>query len=204
MSSDVWLHAARAGGIVAWLLLTLNVVWGLVHSTRIVGGRLAPAWWNDLHRFFAGLAVAFALVHVLALVVDDHYDIGPVQLVVPLSTASPPKVAWGVVVLHLLVAVEVTSLLMRHVPRRVWRAVHHLTTPAYVLATYHGIELGTDAAGATFRIACLASVHVVLALLLVRIVVGRVPARGTAPVAPARRAPPTTTAAGHARPEPST
>lgn len=93
------------------------------------------------------------------------------QVVVPLSATAPTKIAWGVVVLHLVLAVELTSVFMRRIPRGPWRALHHLTSLAYLLATYHGIELGSDAASPVFRVACLASVHVVLALLLVRIFV---------------------------------
>ena len=46
-------------------------------------------------------------------------DIGPAELFVPLASAwKPGAVAWGVVALYLLLAIEITSLLQRRIPRR--------------------------------------------------------------------------------------
>ena len=40
--SQLWWYTARAGGIVAWALLAASVVWGLLLSTRLRPGGVAP------------------------------------------------------------------------------------------------------------------------------------------------------------------
>jgi hypothetical protein len=39
MSSQLWWYTARASGIVAWLVVTAGIVWGLVLSTKALGKR---------------------------------------------------------------------------------------------------------------------------------------------------------------------
>jgi DMSO/TMAO reductase YedYZ heme-binding membrane subunit len=54
-------------------------------------------------------------------------------------------VAWGVVAMQLLLALQVSSLLKSRMSHRTWRRVHHLAGPTFVLATVHLLTAGTDA-----------------------------------------------------------
>ena len=46
--------------------------------------------------------------------------------------------------MYLLVAVEATSLAIRHLSRRTWHAVHLTSYVTFVVATVHGLNAGTD------------------------------------------------------------
>ncbi|MFV0525855.1 MAG: ferric reductase-like transmembrane domain-containing protein [Acidimicrobiales bacterium] len=169
MTSQLWWYLARSSGIVAWALVTASVVWGLLLSTRLMGSRPRPAWLLDLHRFLGGLAVVFTGVHLAGLVLDTYVDFGIVQLLVPFAADyRPGAVAWGIVALYLLAAIEITSMLRRRIPRRVWRATHLLSFPLYLLATVHGLTAGTDT-GTPLRVTMAASLVVVFALAAARI-----------------------------------
>src|SRR6478736_4018916 len=67
---------ARAGGIVAWALLTASVIWGLWLSGRVRPLGARPAWILDLHRFLGGLATVFVGVHVASILLDSYTTIG--------------------------------------------------------------------------------------------------------------------------------
>jgi hypothetical protein len=57
------------------------------------------------------LGVVFTAVHVAAIVADSYVHFGLVDVLVPLAaTWHPLAVAWGIVGLYLLLAVEITSL----------------------------------------------------------------------------------------------
>ena len=87
---------ARSGGIVAWLLLTGAVLWGLALSTRVLGNKVVPAWLLDLHRLLGGLSVVFTLVHIGGLVGDSYIHFGWSEVLIPwASTWHPTAVAWG-------------------------------------------------------------------------------------------------------------
>jgi DMSO/TMAO reductase YedYZ heme-binding membrane subunit len=169
MRSQVWWDAARAGGIVAWALASLAVIGGLQLSTRLVR-RPAPAWVLDVHRFVAGLAVVFTGVHLLGLFLDTFTTFGAAELFVPfVSSYRPTAVAVGIVAFYLLLAVEITSLAMRRMPRKTWHAVHLSSYALFVFATLHGLTAGTDRHNAAFQWACILVSAVVLFMTLVRV-----------------------------------
>jgi DMSO/TMAO reductase YedYZ heme-binding membrane subunit len=170
MTTQLSWHIARASGIVAWALLAAAVIWGLLLSTRIARGRPGPAWLLDLHRFLGAAAVTFTALHLTGLVADNYVHFGAADLLLPGATSwKPGPVALGVVSLYLLVAIESTSLLMRRIPRRAWRAVHTTSFVLFWSATYHFILAGTDAANPLARVGIDAVAVAVVFLTLVRI-----------------------------------
>jgi hypothetical protein len=171
VTGQLWWYVARSGGIVAWSLLAASVVWGLVLSGKPFGRRPRPAWVLDLHRYLGGLGLVFTGVHVSALVLDDHVHVGLVQLLVPFTSSyRPSAVAWGVVSLYLLLAVELTSLLRGRLPRRLWRRVHAASFALFVASTVHGLTAGTDGGNGALRVAMVATGAAVAALTTLRVI----------------------------------
>jgi DMSO/TMAO reductase YedYZ heme-binding membrane subunit len=174
MNHQVWWHLARSSGIVAWALLALSVMWGLLLSTRALGRKPSPPWLLDLHRFLGGLAVVFTGLHIAGLVADSYVHFGVADVLVPMASGwKPGPVALGVVALWLLLAVEVSSLMMRRLPRAVWRRIHMASFALFVVAGLHGSLAGTDAANAVYRDVSVALILATLLLTLVRIIVPR-------------------------------
>jgi hypothetical protein len=137
---------ARAGGIVAWALLAASVIWGLWLSGRVRPMGARPAWILDLHRFLGGLATIFVGVHVGSIMLDSYTHFGPADVLVPFASSwHPLAVAWGVVGLYVLLAVELTSLARHRLPKRLWRTLHVASLPLFVVATIHYVAAGTDA-----------------------------------------------------------
>jgi DMSO/TMAO reductase YedYZ heme-binding membrane subunit len=152
VNKQIFWYTARATGIVSWGLLSTSVLVGVVLSTRLLGKRAAPAWLLDLHRFLGGAACMFVSVHIGGLVADNYLHFGPSEILVPLaSTWHPVAVAWGVVSLYLLVAIETTSLLKRRLPSRVWRKVHGTSFVLWLLSTVHGFSSGTDSSNRLYQ-----------------------------------------------------
>jgi hypothetical protein len=108
-------------------------------------------------------------VHVGGLVADNYLHFGVADLLVPFASSwRPSAVALGVVSLWLLLAIELTSLLMRKLPRRLWRRIHMSSYVLFWTATLHGLLAGTDAQQPLFALATITVMTVVLALTLVR------------------------------------
>ena len=180
MTDQLWWYTARAGGIVAWALLALSVLWGLALSTRALGARARPNWLLDLHRFLGGLALVFTGVHVVAIMADSYVHFGLVEVLVPFTgTWHPAAVAWGIISLYFLVAVELTSLLRRRLSKRVWRATHFLSFPLFALSTVHALTAGTDTGSAPLRAVILTAVLAVTMLTFIRIQQTQRPAPAT-------------------------
>lgn len=170
LNEQVWWYVARASGLVAWLLLTGATLWGVVLSTRLLGKRVTPAWLLDLHRHLGALATIFTALHLAGLVADSWIEIGAVELLVPFTGEyRPVAVAWGVLALYVLVAVEVSSLLKRRLPVRLWRRIHQTSALLWVLATAHTLAAGTDAGNPLLQWVALLSVLAVVFAAVVRV-----------------------------------
>jgi DMSO/TMAO reductase YedYZ heme-binding membrane subunit len=172
--SNTWWYLSRASGIVAWALLTLAMVWGLLVSTRMFDRRPSPKGLVDLHRFLGGIAVVFVGLHVATIVADSYVHFGAADVLVPFATGwHPVAVAWGVVAMWLLVAVEVTSLAMRHISRRVWHVVHLSSYALFGSATVHAYAAGPDTREQLFELVSVGAIAILVFLVVVHTWGGR-------------------------------
>ena len=89
------------------------------------------------------------------------------------SAWKPTAVAWGVVAFYLLLAVELTSLMMRRLPRRFWRAIHFASYAVFGLTVIHALTAGTDAADTVVQWFALVSVGLVVFLTVFRVLADR-------------------------------
>lgn len=145
MSGTLPWYVARASGLVAWTLLAASVIWGLLMTTKVVRHFVHTSWLLDLHRWLGGLALVFTGIHVTAILSDTYVHFGLASVLVPLASHwHPVMLAYGIVSLYLLAAIEATSLLRRHLKRTTWRRVHYASFPLFVLSTVHGLTAGTD------------------------------------------------------------
>jgi sulfoxide reductase heme-binding subunit YedZ len=143
-STALW-YASRATGVVSLLLMTAVVLLGLLVNRQ---GRLPglPRFAvTGLHRNLSLVAVAFVGVHVLTAVMDTYVSIPLTAVVVPLASGYERLwIGLGAVSLDITIAVIVTSLLRRHLSRRLWRAVHLLAYLSWPVAWLHSISSSRD------------------------------------------------------------
>jgi sulfoxide reductase heme-binding subunit YedZ len=136
---------ARAGGLTAYVLLTLSVLAGLVLKSRPLGARVRAAAVADTHRTLALLALGFTVLHGLTLVLDSTVRITPLALVVPgLTGYRPVATALGVVAAELMVLIYASFSFRRRLGVRNWRRLHWATYLVFAFATAHGLTAGTD------------------------------------------------------------
>src|SRR5436190_4192248 len=174
MTNELWWYVARSCGIVSWVVLTASVLWGLLLSSKSFRKSLAPSWLLDLHRYLGGLAVIFLGLHLLGLAQDRFIHFGITELFVPFASRwRPGAVAWGVATCYLLLAVEVTSLVRRRLPVRVWRVTHGLAFPMFVCGTVHLLAAGTDARTDALRWGAITAIAVVILATVARVVAHR-------------------------------
>ncbi len=170
MNPQFWWYMTRASGLIAWLMLTASVIWGVVLSTKAFPEHRRPAWLLDLHRWLGGLSVMFLAIHLSALVADSYTHFGIGDLAVPfMSDWKPGAVAFGVIAAWLLIAVELTSLAIRRLPRRVWRSIHLLSYITFWLTSIHGALAGSDRTALLYQVTAVGSIVAVVWALMYRI-----------------------------------
>ena len=174
MSDQTWWHLARAGGIVAAVLLVGSLVLGTLLATRAMRAVDRPAWLLAMHRWFSTLTIVATMLHLVGLVADDFVHIGWREILVPGGSSwRPLATGLGVVALYLLVAVEVTSLLMKRIPKHLWRSIHSLSYVLVWLAIVHAALAGTDAGNRVYQVVALTLTMAATGAALLRVMLGR-------------------------------
>lgn len=158
MDPKLWWYLSRATGLVAWGLAVASILIGLALASRALGGRPKAPRLLALHRWTGGLTIAFTVGHVAAIVGDSYVHFGVADVLVPFASGwRTSAVAWGVIAAWLLVAIELTSLQMRRLPKKAWRAIHLSSYLVAVLSTVHGFAAGTDTRSGAFAWAVVAA-----------------------------------------------
>ncbi len=186
VDSRLWWWLSRSAGIVAWVAIAAAVAWGLLASTRLVRRRGLPAWILDLHRHLGTITIVLVSVHVGAVWADSYVHFGAKELFVPFaSTWRPHAVAWGIVSTYVLVAIQLTSWVMRRLPRKLWHRVHVLSVPMLGAATVHGLLAGTDRHNRALQWIAFFALGPIVFLLTFRVAAPSRPKRPARPMRPA-------------------
>ena len=144
-SSPVDWYAARAAGIVAYILLTVVVSLGLTMSSKRRLERWPRFALEDVHRFGGILVGVFVSLHVVTIAIDSYLRFSVASLVVPfVARYRPLWTALGIVAAELLLALAVTNKLRDRMPYARWRAFHYANFAVWTAATLHGLASGTD------------------------------------------------------------
>lgn len=171
LNPQFWWYLTRASGIVAWVLLTASTLWGILLSTRLLKPYDRPAWLLDLHRWLGSLAILIIGLHLAALVADSYVHFGVADLFVPMATSwKPLAVAWGIIALYLLVAVQVSSLLMKRSPKKLWHGIHLMSYAIFISVSIHSLTAGTDKGTILFQALAVALITLVIAFTAIRLV----------------------------------
>ncbi|MEW5959360.1 MAG: ferric reductase-like transmembrane domain-containing protein [Chloroflexota bacterium] len=163
-------YMARSGGIVAYLLLWLSMVWGLTLSTKITDGLVPAAIAYGLHEFLSLGAVLFAVLHAVVLLGDDYIKFNLFHLAVPFI--APYRPFWtglGTLGLYLIAALTGSFYIRKQIGQKLWRSLHYLTFAGYLLALVHGLLAGSDSSLAGLKLMYLVTGFSVLFLIYYRL-----------------------------------
>jgi sulfoxide reductase heme-binding subunit YedZ len=140
----IWI-LLRAAGIGAYVALWLSVAWGLIATTGIVKRRISKPSANLFHASVATTGLVLLAVHLVLLVVHTYMPFSAVDLLIPMrSTFRPWAITAGIIAMYAVVALMVSSWLRGSLNTKLWRAIHLIAVPAFVLALLHGVFAGTD------------------------------------------------------------
>lgn len=168
-SAVTW-DVARAGGFVAYGLLTLAVALGLALSMRLQGANWPRLINSELHNFVTLLSLAFTIVHVLAVWLDPFTAFGWSEVFLPfVSHYRAVWMAFGIVGLYLGLALAASVWLRPYIGYEWWRRLHVLTLVSYLLVTVHGLTTGSDTRTAWAVFIYAASAFSIAALLWMRL-----------------------------------
>jgi predicted ferric reductase len=136
---------SRASGVLAYLLLTFSVLWGLMQSGAILRPIIPPVLALGMHNFSSWAALVMAALHALILLGDGFIRMGLVHLFIPfIAPYEPFWVGMGVIAFYLTFFLSLSFYVRRYIGQKTFRYFHYLSYLTYTLVTLHGLGSGTD------------------------------------------------------------
>jgi predicted ferric reductase len=130
-------------GLAAVGAATLNMILGLLIALRYSPVRMWPHRHINifrLHNWTAYLVLLLIVLHPAVLLLRGSTRFGWADVLLPIhSPVQPTLNTVGAAALYVLLVVIVSSLLRLHMARPLWRKLHYLVFPAFVLMFIHSV-----------------------------------------------------------------
>jgi len=168
----IWWYVTRTSAILAWTLMTLSVMWGVLLSTRVLRKVDDASRLQDLHRYLGGVSLFMLALHMVSLMLDGWLHFSALELLVPFeSSYRPLGVAVGILAFYLLIAVYGSSLIRDRLPQKFWKGLHYANYAAVIAVAFHAGLAGTDVGKWWYVtlssvLLCLTAVSVIVRLVL--------------------------------------
>lgn len=181
---------SRSSGVVAYVLITLSVLLGLVQSGNLFRAYIAPLLSLGLHSYFSWIGLGLSLLHGIVLVGNEYISFGLTQVFIPfISEYRPISVGLGIIAFYLMLLLSLSFYARSYLGQENFRTLHYTSFVAFVLVTAHGLLAGTDSVPLWWMYT--GSLMAVLALTILRVAASlrakkRVSARPAVPVNPHR------------------
>jgi hypothetical protein len=164
-------YAVRALGFLAYVVLTLSVLYGLLLSTKILDAIAHRPVSFALHKDLAIVAMILGTLHGGLLTFDASFNFTPAAILVPFNSPyAPVAVGIGQLTFYASLVVTASFYVRRHIGQKAWRLLHYMTFLAFIGATFHGIASGSDSSQRWAFLLYLGSAATAVFLITYRIV----------------------------------
>ena len=163
-------YLSRSAGLIAYLLVSASVMWGLVLSSKIVKEVAPPPAALAVHNAISWAGIGLGTLHALALLFDTYYTYTLFDVLVPfVGPYRPGWVGLGTVSLYALIVISMSFAWRRWLGQTGWRLLHYTSFGFYAVVTIHGLMAGTDSASFAIRLLYVGSVLITLFLIIYRL-----------------------------------
>jgi predicted ferric reductase len=135
-------------GLVAMVLLTINILLGLVLSARYNAVRSWPHRRLpifDVHNWTAYIALGLVFLHPILLLLSSSAGFRIIDILVPIH--SPKQTLYnnlGALAFYCVIFVVVTSYFRSRLGSRLWKKLHYVSYAAAALVFTHGILIDPE------------------------------------------------------------
>lgn len=144
-SDKAYWFISRSSGVLAYLLLTLGVMWGLVQSGGFLRPTIPAPLAFGLHSFLNWASLVMAALHGLILLGDNFIKMSLADVIIPfIGPYKPGLVGFGVLGFYLMFLLSLSFYVRSYLGQKTFRALHYASYPTYLLVTWHSLGAGTD------------------------------------------------------------
>ena len=178
MSHDlIFWYGARVAALTAFVVLAGSLLTGMAVRTAYLSAVAKNRVVISLHTFLSWFWVPLVLIHISCLLLDSASRISWIDVVIPFQTALPGAtlaVGLGTLGFLVLLFIWVTSVFRSRMSPPLWRWLHRLTYPMFVVFLVHAQLAGSDFSHTSVSVIGWATLGMLAMLALPRAAGGRV------------------------------
>ena len=147
MPEELLIMLARLLGIAGVMVLGASAVLGALLASRTAQWlRLLRGRTFRIHRLLSAFGAGLLLAHPVPVVLArETTGAGPAAVFVPFAAEKLVfNIAFGALALDVLLVVLASSLLIKRLPRKMWRRLHYGAYAVLLLGLYHGLLIPND------------------------------------------------------------
>ncbi len=147
MPEELLILLARLLGIAGVMVLGASAVLGALLASRTAQRlRLLRGRTFRIHRLLSAFGAGLLLAHPVPVVLArETTGAGPAVVFVPFAAEKLVfNIAFGALALDVLLVVLASSLLIKRLPRKMWRRLHYGAYAVLLLGLYHGLLIPND------------------------------------------------------------
>lgn len=168
-----WWLASRASGVVAFALMSVSVVIGLLLASGLARRPGLPRKLVAVHQQTALQGLIAIGIHGATLLGDNWLKPGVAGITIPFTLDYRPFfTGLGIIAGYLAAALGLSFYARRRIGVRTWRKLHRLTVVAWAFGAIHAIGAGSDASAPWFRTILLAATVPIVFLFAYRVMPG--------------------------------
>ncbi|MBK3497401.1 ferric reductase-like transmembrane domain-containing protein [Viridibacillus sp. YIM B01967] len=143
MFNSTW-EWIRILGFLAYFYFTIAVIFGLLRKSNFVKSNKNLIY--HIHQSAGWMGFITLIAHLLFLLIDNYQPYSIIEIIIPFTSDYKPLLSsLGTIAFYLFFLVIVTSdLWIQKMNRSVWKKIHFLVLPAWILSLLHGLFIGTD------------------------------------------------------------
>lgn len=144
-STSTFWHLSRSAGFVAYTLLWLDFITGVLLSAKSAKHFGSPGATAAFHQALTTSALGFSFFHALVLLGDKSMGGTLEAVLIPFVTKFHPiAMAMGQLASWLLLLTLLTTRLRKTIGYRAWHKIHMLCYLTYWFTLAHALYLGSD------------------------------------------------------------
>ncbi len=177
----------RSTGLMAYILFTVSVIWGLALSSKVVKDWSPGTLSMLLHASVSWLGTGFAAIHALLLLFDEYVTYTVPEILLPFGGPYRPLAAGlGTVTFWMMLLVALSFSVKKRLGHGRWKLLHMSSYAGFFMVTAHALFAGTDAGRIGFQAMVGLAVLAVVVLTGYRIGAGKPSRPAHRPASPAR------------------
>lgn len=158
----------RVSGLLSYFLLTMSLVFGFLQSFPSL--KKKKPLFLLIHQNSGWIGLLVTVFHMMLLFWDQYVHYPVLSILVPFRSENEPFYSGlGSISFYLfLIIIGTSDFFIKKLGRMIWKKIHLLAIPAWILMVIHGVMIGSDSSNGWAQLIYIVMISIILLLGVAR------------------------------------